>query len=196
MTYIQYGAGGIFHEIYNKFKTFEGHVELIHGEYLNNNTNYHPAENIYQWNTSRGYHSEYNSELTYETLSIQFKKSFWLKAYRTVVLNGWRFPRSWEVRTSLRGSSQITVHQSTDYLCNVSYGNCDVFSERLFFVNQITLCDKIDIVLTGTDSSNTWSLAFGALEFYSIRECTINNFCKFSISFLYLKSMLILIIIR
>ena len=116
MEYIQYGAGGIFHEIYNKFKTFEGHVELIHGEYLNNNTNYHPVENIYQWNTSRGYHSEYNSELTYETLSIQFKKSFWLKAYRTAVLNGWRFPRSWEVRT--------------DYLCNAFYGE------------SITLCDK------------------------------------------------------
>ena len=169
MTYYQYGNLGVFDEIYSKHKTFNGYVEVS-----TNGENAQNLPNLFQWNSSTGYHSEiydtYPGKQLY--VSFKFKHSFWLKAYRIAILKENRFSREWEIRTSYRDSDPFISHQSNELLCQMdSLRDCAQFTEKLFILQSYSKCDKIDYVLTGTDSWNTYSIAIAALEFYSAYRC-------------------------
>ena len=114
-------------------------------------------------------HSIYNEgKLTYESLTFNFSNSFYLKAYRIGINNGFRFPLNWKIQTKYHNSQYEDVHISNELLCR-SYTKsegCKRFYETILFVSKIKLCDSIKIVVNGKESSDTYSLALNCIEFY------------------------------
>ena len=186
---VTHGSGGVIAKIFDKYGTYEGHISV-----KGDNPNYrlaifHPETNVFEWDTESGYHSLYDKPyLTYESLTFNFTKPFYLKAYRIGINVGFRFPMNWKILTKYGNSDYEEVHQSTELLCR-SYSvnaGCNRFYETVLFVKTIKLCDSIKMVVNGKDSSNTYSLALNCIEFYEdecrYRDCTNKQHILISIS--------------
>ena len=184
---LEIGNGGIFTKLYEKYGTLEGHVEFI-AEVLHytNPADYFERENIFHWNSDRGYHSPITNTFKNHTMLFKFSEPFYLENYRTLLKSGFRYASKFFVKTSYKGSPFETVYYHDSKLCDATTtnSNCDTLTVKYFSIprNKIRLCDQIQLVLDGPDSLNTYCIAFHGLEFYGYyrknKTCMISRSAK------------------
>lgn len=179
---LEIGNGGIFTKLYEKYRTLEGHVELEAENYVASSkpSNYYVKENIFKWNIENPYHSPITSESKNHTLLFKFKEPFFLEGYKTFLNSNVRFASKFYVKTSFRGSPFATVYYNNETLCSSIAANKDCGAKTIKYFsiprNNIRICDKIQIVLDGTDSWGTYSISFYGLEFFGFYKK--NETCK------------------
>ena len=183
MSVYQIGAGGVFYEIYQEYKTFDGLVELSHNFEIIALDVGGKKEIIYEWNSSVGIHSIHCNSIPNPLykMSIKFKEKFRLKAYRIAFLPRIRIPTKWELKTSVNGATPVVAHENTEIACPLNGVDCASFSEKLFILSKIRLCNQIDFVVTGVDTKGTYTFAFAAIEFYKSSNNCVNEVNRASI---------------
>ena len=193
------GNGGILTEIYEKYKTLENHVSITStgAHYDPDFPNKYFVENILNWNDKNGFHSIMTNEEKQHILQFNFKKPFYLKSYRPLLNNYYRFVSKIIVKTSLRNSPFTPVYYQNEKLCDKlsSKNECAERTEKYFRIpnENISLCDKVQFVSNGPDTRGTYSLSFNGLELYGDYKKGIT--CK-KARHSFDKSILIMIIIH